>query len=219
MGVEVSGAVSVKVRELERDYRLRNPVGLWRGETWFAWLLVVGGVVGVFMSGLILFDKMKLMVDSGFIPACTINDVVSCTSVMDSSQASVFGFPNPFIGLVGFAVVVTVGVGLLAGGKFRSWFWYGLLGGLGTGVVFVHWLAFESVYRIGALCPYCMVVWVVVVLLFVVTLVQVSWLRAGDRDVYRIVPELGDLWWGVAVWVFWMGAVGLLVFLEFGWVF
>ena len=27
----------------------------------------------------------------------------------------------------------------------------------------VAWLVFQSLYRIGALCPYCMVVWVVVI--------------------------------------------------------
>ena len=28
-------------------------------------------------------------------------------------------------------------------------------------MVFIHWLIFQSLYRIGALCPYCMVVWAV----------------------------------------------------------
>ena len=27
------------------------------------------------------------------------------------------------------------------------------------GAAFVHWLIFQSLYRIEALCPYCMVVW------------------------------------------------------------
>jgi len=30
----------------------------------------------------------------------------------------------------------------------------------------VHWLIFQSLYRIGALCPYCMVVWVVTITVF-----------------------------------------------------
>jgi len=29
----------------------------------------------------------------------------------------------------------------------------------GTGVVFVAWLVSQSLYSIGALCPWCMVVW------------------------------------------------------------
>jgi hypothetical protein len=34
------------------------------------------------------------------------------------------------------------------------------------GLFFVHWLFFQSVYRINALCPYCMGVWVVTITTF-----------------------------------------------------
>ena len=85
---------------------------------------------------------------------------------MVSSQAEAFGFPNPIIGVVGFAVVVTTGVVLFAGATLQRWFWLGLQAGATFGVGFVHWLIFQSLYRIGALCPYCMVVWVVTIALF-----------------------------------------------------
>ena len=32
--------------------------------------------------------------------------------------------------------------------------------------MFVHWLIFQSLYRIHALCPYCMVVWAVTIPIF-----------------------------------------------------
>lgn len=154
--------------------------GLWGASALYAWWLVFCGVVGLFMSGLIMYDKIQLLQDSGFTPACTLNDVVSCTDVMNSSQASVFVIPNPFIGLVGFGVVLAIGVGLLAGARFRPWFWYGFLAGLALAVVFVHWLAYEAVYNIEALCPYCMVVWAVVLPLFVSTVVRIARSRRAD---------------------------------------
>jgi len=46
------------------------------------------------------------------------------------------------------------------------WWWLSLQAGVLFGVAFVHWLFFQSLYRIGALCPYCMVVWVVMIVLF-----------------------------------------------------
>ncbi|WP_420097975.1 vitamin K epoxide reductase family protein [Corynebacterium sp.] len=165
---------------VETRREARTP-GLWGASQLYAVWLVLAGAVGLFMSGLILFDKIKLLQDAGFTPACTLNDVVSCTDVMNSSQASAFGFPNPFIGLVGFAVVLTLGVALLAGARFRAWFWYGFLVGLILAVGFVHWLAYEAVYEIEALCPYCMVVWAVVLPLFVSTVVRVGRSRAVDR--------------------------------------
>src|SRR3546814_12772147 len=81
---------------------------------------------------------------------------------MSTEQAEVFGFPNPIIGVAGFAIVTTVGVALVAGARLQRWFWWGLQAGTTFGVVFIHWLMFQSLYRIDALCPYCMVVWAVI---------------------------------------------------------
>lgn len=36
---------------------------------------------------------------------------------MKSEQATVFGFPNPMLGLVAYGVVVAIGAGLLAGAR------------------------------------------------------------------------------------------------------
>ena len=38
---------------------------------------------------------------------------MACSPVMKSRQASLFGFPNPLIGIAAFAVVVTLGVVVL----------------------------------------------------------------------------------------------------------
>ena len=52
--------------------------------------------------------------------------------------------------------------------RLPRWYWAGLATGTLLGVAFVHWLIFQSLYRIGALCPYCMVVWAVTIPLLVV---------------------------------------------------
>lgn len=91
---------------------------------------------------------------------------------MTTEQAAAFGFPNPIIGVAGFAVLVTVGVVFLAGAQLPRWFHLGLGLGVTFGAVFVHWLIFQSLYRIGALCPYCMIVWAVTIPTFVATVVH-----------------------------------------------
>lgn len=130
------------------------------------WMLVILGALGLIFSLVIMHDKVALLQDPNFRPACDINPVVSCGSVMESDQASAFGFPNPFIGIIGFSVVIATGMAALAGARFKRWYWLGLQLGVIFGVAFVHWLFFQSVYRIGALCPYCMGVWVVTITLF-----------------------------------------------------
>lgn len=136
---------------------------------WFAILLAVAGVIGFAASATLLIEKVSLLEDPSYVPTCSINPILSCGSVMRTDQAEAFGFPNPIIGVAGFAVVATTGIAMLAGATMRRWYWLGLQTGTTFGVVFVHWLAFQSVYRIGALCPYCMVVWGVTIPLFVYT--------------------------------------------------
>jgi len=92
--------------------------------------------------------------------------VISCGSVMKSDQASVFGFPNPMLGLVAYAVVICVGTSLLAGAVFPGWYWLAFEAGCLFGIGFVSWLQFESLYRIGALCLWCCLAWLATILLF-----------------------------------------------------
>lgn len=131
-----------------------------------AWLLVAAGGLGWVAAFTLLVEKIALIEDPTYVPTCSINPILSCGSIMNTPQAEAFGFPNPVLGVTGFAVVVTTGVAILAGAAMRTWFWVGLQIGVTFGVVFVHWLIFQSLYRIGALCPYCMVVWAVTIPLF-----------------------------------------------------
>ena len=135
---------------------------------------------------MLLVEKIALLEDPSYVPSCSINPVLSCGSIMKTEQAEVFGFPNPILGVAGFAVVVTIGAAVLAGARFRRWFWIGLQVGATLGLVFVHWLIFQSLYRIDALCPYCMVVWVVTIPIFWYTTLRN--LRAA-----RLGPRLGRL--------------------------
>lgn len=130
------------------------------------WLLLVGGGIGLLAAFVLTVERFALAEDSGYIPTCSINPVLSCGSVMTTAQAAVFGFPNPLLGIAGFAVVATAGAALLAGGRLAGWYWAGLQLGATAGAVFVHWLIGQSLYRIGALCPYCMIVWAVTVPIF-----------------------------------------------------
>jgi uncharacterized membrane protein len=131
------------------------------------WLLILCGIIGLACALIIMYDKVELLKNPAFRPGCDLNPVVSCGSVMESKQANAFGFPNPFIGIVGFSVVITTGMAILTGAtKLKRWYWLGLQAGVVFGVCFIHWLFFQSVYRINALCPYCMVVWIMTITLF-----------------------------------------------------
>ena len=140
------------------------------------WVLIAG-VVGLSSALALTIEKVELLKNPAYVPTCSLNPVLSCGSVMVTPQAAVFGFPNSLIGIVSFTVVLVTGVLAVARVQLPRWYWAGLAVGTLLGTVFVHWLIFQSLYRIGALCPYCMVVWVVTVAAFVAVLAW--WSRAG----------------------------------------
>lgn len=136
----------------------------------FPFILVLGGIIGLLASFMLAVDKIQLLKNPDFEPLCSLNPVISCGSVMNTWQAEVFGFPNMLLGLIGFSMVIVVGVSLLAGAKFNSWYWR--LFSLGTlfGIIFVHWLIAQIIYDINAICLYCVVVWIVTAPIFWYTL-------------------------------------------------
>jgi uncharacterized membrane protein len=129
-------------------------------------VLIIGGIIGIISSFILTLDKIKLLENPSYIPNCNLNPIISCGSVLSSKEGSLFGFPNSVIGLAVFAVLITIGVALLAGARFNRWFWVGLQAGTVLGLAFVFWLFFQSVYVIQLICPYCIVTWIVVITTF-----------------------------------------------------
>ena len=131
-----------------------------------AWILVVGGIIGIFASIELIIQKISVLSDPDFVPNCDINPILSCGSVINTEQASLFGFPNPVLGVIGFTIVIMFGALLFTGVILPKAMWLGLNLGALAGMFFVIWLVGQSLYVIGALCPWCMVVWAVTIPIF-----------------------------------------------------
>lgn len=130
------------------------------------WILLIFGLIALIASVMLsveVFDRLK---NPAYVPVCNLNPILSCTNVADSSQAHAFGFPNYFIGIAGYAAVAAIGAAMLAGARFARWFWRLTEAGLLFSIVFITWLQFQTLYRIGALCIFCMIVWACTIPLF-----------------------------------------------------
>jgi uncharacterized membrane protein len=177
-----------------------------------AWWVLIAGVVGLVASMALTIEKFKILLDPHYVPPCNVNPIVSCGSVMTTPQASLLGFPNPLLGIIGFTVVTVTGVLAVAKVPLPQWYWIGLTVGTLIGATLVHWLIFQSLYRIGALCPYCMVVWAVTIPLLVV-LVSIVFrpaLERGDSAVARVLYQ-----WRWSIVTLWFTAVFLLIMVRF----
>ncbi|MTD12607.1 vitamin K epoxide reductase [Nakamurella sp. YIM 132087] len=136
-----------------------------------AWQLI-GGAIGLLAALVLTVEKIATLRDPNYVPSCSIDEVLSCGSIMSSDQAELLGFPNPLLGLIGFPMVMMVGAAALAGFYPPRWYRWAVLAGMSVALVFVHWLIWVSLYEVGALCPYCMVVWAVMAPLWWYTLLD-----------------------------------------------
>ena len=159
-------------------------------------VLLAGGLVGAVVSLVLLVEKLDLLTDPGYVPSCSIDPVLACGTIMRTPQAALLGFPNPVIGLLTFPVAAAFGALVLGGVALPRWCWWGLQAGTTAGLLFVHWLILQSLVVIGALCPYCMVVWVAVIAMF--WFVTVDNLRAGRLG--GAPAPLRHHGWGLAAW-------------------
>ena len=135
----------------------------------YAILALVTGVLGAFSALELMLDHIRILSDPNFVPACDINPLIGCGIFLESWQAKVFGLPNPVLGLLAFPVVLVTGALLAGRVRLPRWYWRGLLAGATFGIGFVTWLQYQAITQIGALCPYCLVVWAVMIPFFVHT--------------------------------------------------
>jgi uncharacterized membrane protein len=167
-------------------------------------LLIVGGLLGLLASYSLTMDDIALLKNSDALLPCNLSPLLQCGKNIESWQGHVFGFPNPILGLMTFTAPVAVGTAMLARARFSAWFWWLFNAGMLFAIVFIFWLAFQSIFALGTLCPWCSLVYVVVIPMFLA--VTVRNLRAGLAG--PGMQRVGD---ALAWWVPLLSIVGYII--------
>lgn len=176
------------------------------------------GIVGLIASFVLAVEEFHLLKDPSTTLSCSFNLVLNCSTVMQTWQASVFGFPNMFIGLMAFPVVIVVAALGLTRARLPRWFYvYANLGYL-LGAIFAYWLFFNSLYDIQVLCPWCLIVTFSTTLLLA-TIASYN-LRENNFHLSKSsngkIQSLLDKDFHKVVVAGWLVAMVGLVFLQFG---
>ncbi len=132
-----------------------------RGEhsnKWIFGTMLAFGAIGLAASFVLAIEKIHLLQNPEAVLSCSFNLVLNCSTVMQTWQSSLFGFPNMYIGLMAYPVVITVAVAGIAGVKFPRSFLVVANTCYLLGAIFAYWLFFQSVYVIEVLCPWCLIV-------------------------------------------------------------
>jgi uncharacterized membrane protein len=150
--------------------------------------LVVFSVIGFFAAFRLTVDKVGTFIDPAMVPSCNFSLLVQCGVNLKSWQGSLFGFPNPLLGVGGWIAPLIVGIMILAGVRFARWFWIALNVGIVSALALVVWLIYQSIFVLSTLCPWCMVTWAVVIPSF--WLVTLYNLKSGHIP---LPPRLRDV--------------------------
>lgn len=132
----------------------------------YPWLLIIGGAIGLIASLILSHDTLAIAQNPHYIPSCNLNPVVSCGDVITFKGDSILGLPYPFYGIAAFGAVLAAGVGMIAGAKYKKWFFATLQAFVSVGIIGAYYLLLKSMFEIHALCPFCLSVDVVTTTLF-----------------------------------------------------
>lgn len=126
--------------------------------TWTFGTVLVAAIAGLLAALTLSIEKYHVLKDPDAILSCSFNLVLNCSVVMQTWQASVFGFPNSLIGVVLYPAAIVLAVFMLAKVAMPRWILVTAQVIAVLGAVFAYWLFFQSVYAIQVLCPWCLVV-------------------------------------------------------------
>jgi uncharacterized membrane protein len=139
-------------------------------------IMTAGGGIGMIAAFLQTLEKLTLLKNKDAVLACNINSVFSCSNVLNAWQSSVFGFPNSIMCLTLFTIFTSIALAGAVGGKLTRGLRLGIQSLSLFTLGFALWFLWESTYKIGALCIFC---------LFCFTgllLVNWGWLRLNAAD-------------------------------------
>lgn len=128
--------------------------------------MLVGSILSLTASFVLSQDAIQLAKNPAAPLSCSVNIVLNCATVANHPTASMFGFPNSFLGMMAEPVVITVAIAGLAGIKFPRKFMYAAQIGYTIGLFYALILLSISYFIIQALCPWCLLVTLTTILVW-----------------------------------------------------
>lgn len=189
-----------------------------KSNKWIFGTMLFFGIIAFLASFTLSVEKLEILKNPDAVLSCSVNVVLNCASVMKTPQASVFGFPNSYLGIMGFAIVIAVAMGGLLGVKYSRSYLVTAQVFYGLGLLFAYWLFFQSVYVIQILCPWCLVVTLATTIIFE-TLLRYN-LRQNHFGLSKKTDQSVQRWldkdYDKVIVAAWLVLLTALVFLKFG---
>ena len=181
-------------------------------------MMLVGAIAALIAAFVLSLDKLRVLEDPNAVLSCSVNVVLNCSTVMQTWQSHVFGFPNMYLGLIFFPVMITVAVLGLSRVQLPRWFLIAANIGFLLALLFSYWLFFNSVYAIQVLCPWCLVVKTAMTVVFSTMLhynLKENTFKFAKKYNDRIQRFL-EVGYHQMIVLSWLALMVVLVFVKFG---
>lgn len=129
-----------------------------RDNRWIFISMLIGAIGSLIASFVLSVEAFELAKNPNAALSCSVNVILNCATVAKHSTSELFGFPNPFLGMIAEPIVITVAIAGLAGVKFPRLFMFAAQIGYTLGFIFAWVLFYISFTIIQALCPWCLLV-------------------------------------------------------------
>lgn len=192
--------------------------GFRQTNAWLYSVVLIASTLALVGSFVLSVEAIELAVDPYASLGCNINQTISCGAVGTSWQAAILGFPNAYIGLAVEPVFITVAVASLWGTTFPRTFMLGIQALVTGALIFAYWLLAQSLFVIGALCPWCLLV------MFSTTFAFIAITHINVRDDNLFLPRKvqSALVTGIRldldalVTVLWVVAIVMVIVVKYG---
>ena len=101
---------------------------------------------------------------------CDINETLSCSSVLDSPLAQIFGIPFPVFAMIVYPLILLLALVWLFWKiknhfkilSYLAWAW----------ILFNGYFIYQETFNIGAFCPLCMLCSAIIISIFVLSFLE-----------------------------------------------
>lgn len=154
--------------------------------------LLFVSISGFYSAFIISWERLQLLLNPLYTPGCSINIWIDCGKVMQSTYATMFGFPNSWLGLIGWPMAWLTVIYLLMHKEINQAFIRLCMFITIPAVIISYIWTYLAFFEIGAVCPWCILSCISAT---IVMLVLVD-LNARHQTIPLRAPRLWQ-------WIFW----------------
>jgi len=137
-----------------------------RSNRWIFITVFVTSALGLLAAFVLSIEAIELVKNPNAQFSCSINAVINCATVAQTSYSWLFGFPNSLIGMMVMPIFVITAIAGLYGVKFPRQFMFAIQAMAFFSLLFAFYLFHISIVIIQVLCPWCLLVDVTTIIMF-----------------------------------------------------